>query len=161
MERLPQRLADKVVDVMSLDIDTPDHVVLKETMEALRRHDADTDVGHVEEMLDEWRAGGLAVVGPEKTLDALARQQVEELIITARPDNLRRTSTVPPGSAPGPLDVDTSSPRADVDTEVLKLADDLVTRAHQNAARVRFIEDPDLLSDVGGVGAILRFRIQP
>jgi peptide subunit release factor 1 (eRF1) len=160
MEQLPQHLAEKVVDVVSLDINTPDHLVLQETMEALRRHDADTDVGRVEEMFGEWRAGGLAVVGPEKTLDALAKHQVEELIITARPDGLRRVSTVPPGSAPGPLDVDTSSPRTDLDAEIMKLADELVTRAHQNAARVRFIEDPELLAEVGGVGAILRFRIQ-
>jgi peptide subunit release factor 1 (eRF1) len=41
----------------------------------------------------------------------------------------------------------------------MKLADELVTAAHRNAARVRFIEDPELLAEVGGVGALLRFRI--
>ena len=35
----------------------------------------------------------------------------------------------------------------------------LITRERQNAARIRFIEDASLLSEVGGVGAILRFRI--
>jgi len=34
------------------------------------------------------------------------------------------------------------------------------TGAHKNAARVRFIEDPELLADVGGVGALLRFKIK-
>jgi hypothetical protein len=34
-----------------------------------------------------------------------------------------------------------------------------VTKAQQTSARVRFIENPDLLADVGGVGALLRFRI--
>jgi peptide subunit release factor 1 (eRF1) len=41
----------------------------------------------------------------------------------------------------------------------LKLADELVTRARQTAARIRFIEDEHLLADVGGVGALLRFRV--
>jgi peptide subunit release factor 1 (eRF1) len=38
-------------------------------------------------------------------------------------------------------------------------ANELVTRAQQSAARIRFIEDAELLADVGGVGALLRFRI--
>jgi hypothetical protein len=57
------------------------------------------------------------------------------------------------------VDVDTSAPNAEIDPERLKLADELVTRAQQTSARIRFIENPDLLFDVGGVGAILRFKI--
>ena len=34
-----------------------------------------------------------------------------------------------------------------------------MTRAQQSAARIRFIEDPELLAGVGGVGALLRFKI--
>jgi peptide subunit release factor 1 (eRF1) len=41
----------------------------------------------------------------------------------------------------------------------MKLADELVTRAEQTAARIRFIENEELLSEVGGVGALLRFKI--
>lgn len=160
MEQLPQHLADKVVDVMALDIHTPEHEVLAETMEALRRTEADTDVAQVEAMLDSWRAGGLAVVGPEDTLQALASGQVEELLITAAPDRLRQPTAVPPGTTPGPVEVDTSSPRTDVEPDRLRLADELVAGAYRNGARVRFIEDAELLSEVGGVGALLRFKIQ-
>src|SRR5688572_25693699 len=142
MEQLPQHLADKIVDVMALDINTPEHQVLAETMESLRQHDAATDVERVEQMIGAWAAGGLGVVGPEATLKALAMQQVEELLITAAPERLRLAKEMPPGTAPGPVDVDTSSPRTDVDPELLKLAGDLVAGAHKNGARVRFIEDP-------------------
>ena len=38
--------------------------------------------------------------------------------------------------------------------------DDLVTLARQTSARITFIEDPELLADVGGVGALRRFRIE-
>ena len=34
-----------------------------------------------------------------------------------------------------------------------------VAKAQQTSARIRFIEDPQLLKDVGGVGALLRFKI--
>ncbi len=159
MDQLPKHLAERVVDVLKLDINTPEHRVLAETSEALRHRDAETDAGQVEAMLGAWRGNGLAVAGPDETLQALAMGQVEELLITATPDRLRRATTSPPGTAPGPIEVDSSTPQADLDTERITLAGELVTRAQQSAARIRFIEDPELLDEVGGVGALLRFRI--
>ena len=41
----------------------------------------------------------------------------------------------------------------------LHLSDELVTRAKQTGARMRIIEDPELLEAYGGVGALLRFRV--
>ena len=159
MDQLPQHLAEKVVDLTHLDINTPEHEVLARTMEVLREHSAETDVEQVDRMLNAWRAGGLAVVGPEETLQALERGQVEELLITAAPALLRRATIVTADAAPGPLDIDTSAPATSLDTERHKLADHLVAHAHMSSARIRFIEDPDLLAEVGGVGALLRFRI--
>jgi peptide subunit release factor 1 (eRF1) len=40
------------------------------------------------------------------------------------------------------------------------VADELVTQAQQTSAHVTFIEDPALLADVGGVAAVLRYRIE-
>ena len=110
-------------------------------------------------MLGAWRAGGLAVVGPEDTLEALQMGQVEELIIAARPTAVRRADSVPPGTTPGPVEVETSAANGGLDTERLKIADELVTKAQATSARIRFIEDEQLLAEVGGVGALLRFKI--
>jgi peptide chain release factor subunit 1 len=159
MEELPKHLAEKIVDTVRMEITAPEHEVLNETLEALRARDAETDQERVEAMIGTWRGGGLAVVGPEETLEALQMGQVEELLITANPAGLRRAASVPPGTTPGPVDVDTSAPSAELDAERIKLADELVKKAQATAARIRFVEDPDLLSDVGGVGALLRFRI--
>jgi len=160
MERLPKHLAEKVVDILHLPINTPEHTVLAETLDALRQRDAETDAERVAAMIDACAAGRLAVVGPEATLDALAMGQVEELLIATRPDALRRPRTLPADSPPGPIEVDTTAPQATIDTDRIKLAGELVARAQQNAARVRFIEDSARLEEVGGVGAILRFRIE-
>ena len=159
MEEMPKHLADKVVDLVHMDINSPEHQVLRETLDALRAKEAKTDQEHVDAMIDAWRGSGLAVVGPEDTLEALQMGQVDELLIAANPAALRRAEWVPPGTTPGPVDVDTSAPDAGLDNERLKLADELVTKAHASNARIRFIENLDLLSDVGGVGALLRFKI--
>ena len=159
MEQLPKHLTEKVIDVAKLDAKTPEHKVLTETMETLREKDAETDAARVQAMLDAWRAGGLGVVGPESTMAALAMGQVEELLITATPERLRRASIPPALVTPGPVEIDTSNPNPGIDTEAHKLADELVTKAQQTSARIRFVEDPKLLEEVGGVGAILRFKI--
>ena len=40
-----------------------------------------------------------------------------------------------------------------------RIADELVAKARQTAASLRFIEDPSLLQPYGGVGAFLRFLV--
>jgi peptide chain release factor subunit 1 len=159
MEQMPRHLADKVIDVLAMDMRAPEHQVLHETLEALRESDTDTDAEQVRRMHDAWNAHGLAVVGPEETLRALEMGQVEELLIAASPSALRRPTSVTGDMAQGTVDIDTTASVAEDDADRHQLADHFVVHAHKSAARVRFIEDTALLANVGGVGALLRFRI--
>jgi protein required for attachment to host cells len=110
-EQMPKHLAEKVVDVVHVDIHAPEHQVLTETLDAMRERDASTDAERVARLLDAWRSGGLGVVGPEATLDALAKAQVEELLITATPRLLRRAQNLPGGTARRPTCRSTRRPR--------------------------------------------------
>jgi peptide subunit release factor 1 (eRF1) len=156
---LPKHLAEKIVDTVTLERDADGSNILDTTLAALREKDAETDAEKVEQLMDAWQSGGLGVAGPEATLTAFQMGQVEELIITASPELLKPVQTLPDDAAPGDVQVDTSAPQGTADESRLKLADELVTRAHQTAARIRFIEDETLLAGIGGVGALLRFRI--
>jgi peptide subunit release factor 1 (eRF1) len=157
-EQLPKELADKIVEIGSHE-EGESGSFLERTMTALREKDAETDVEKVQELLDAWKSGGLGVAGPEATLSAFQLGQVDELIITGSPDTLKPVQKLPEDAAPGDVQVVTSNPGGAVDERQVKLSDELVTRAQQTAARIRFIEDASLLADVGGVGALLRFRI--
>jgi peptide subunit release factor 1 (eRF1) len=156
-EQLPKHLADKIVDVIGMPGNGDDNF-LETTMMTLREKDAETDIERVQELMDAWHSGGLGVAGPEATLSAFQMGQVEELIITGSPETLKPVQTLPDDAAPGTVQVDSSASNS-IDERRLKLSDELVTRAHQTAARIRFIEDASLLAGVGGVGALLRFRI--
>jgi peptide chain release factor subunit 1 len=156
-EQMPKHLLDKVVDVVNLDINTPEHEVLEETMKTLRVHDAVTDAEKVKEMLDQYRAGGLGVVGVPETLAALSNGQVDELLVSASLREIqyseKKVDKVLAAYAPG---ADGEQPDA---SEPRMVADELVRLAQQTSARVTFIEDTSLLQGVGGVGATLRYRI--
>ena len=147
-EQLPAHLADKIVDSLPQS----------DAFDAIRIKDAETDAEKVQELLDEWQSGGLGVVGPEATLSAFELGQVEELIVTGSVNTLKPVQNLSDG-ATFEMQVDTSDPTGRIDEARLKLSAELIKRAQQTAARIRFIEDATLLEDVGGVGALLRFRI--
>jgi peptide chain release factor subunit 1 len=165
-EQFTKAVADKVVDVLSLSIDAPEHEILAESLAAMREQDAVSDVERVERLMNEYRAGGLAVVGSQDTLEALAMGQVEELIITASQQNIEGdredVAILSDAEVAEPIIAgEDGGALANIEPDSVIVADDLVTRARQTSARITFIEDPALLAEVGGCGAILRYRIQP
>jgi peptide subunit release factor 1 (eRF1) len=162
-EQLPKDVAERVIDVVKLDVRAPERDILEKTIGALREKDLETDRDKVEELLGAYRANGLGVVGVEDTRQALEIGEVDELIITASPAAIEMPST-----KTGRSDIrNTETPRDDTAergeaelTAEERVADELVARARQTAAKIRVIEDPALLSSVGGVGALLRFKVE-
>jgi peptide subunit release factor 1 (eRF1) len=145
---LPKELADKVVDVVSLDIRAPEHQILESTTELMKQKDASTDQERVEALFDAYRGNGLGVVGPEATRAALEMGQVDELVITGTPDMIDAGASASPNQAEGMQQ-----------TAEERIADELIARARQTAARITIVQDGSLLAPVGGVGALLRFKL--
>lgn len=157
-EQLPQRLMDKLADIVRLEQHVPEDELLRSTLEALRQKDAESDIECVEEVVGAWQANGLGTVGSDGVLTALQLGQVDELLIGGTPDLLKPVQNMT-NSVAGDVTADTSAPSGPGQSDKIKLASELVTRAQQTGARVRIIEDPQLLSDFGGVAARLRYRV--
>ena len=102
-EQLPQHLTDKLIDVLKLERDAGEDDIIAATLEALRQKDAESDAERVRELIDAWQSNGLGVVGPEATLRALEMGQVDELLITGSPQDLKPVQKLPDDAAPGPL----------------------------------------------------------
>lgn len=165
-EQMPKHLADKVVDHVRLDTKAPVDTILSATLEAMAKQNERSDTEKVDEAIGAFRAGGLGVVGPEDTLEALVKGQVDELLLTSDVDALQSVSREAVHAMANDstlLDpaVETAAggEPAGVDPQVVRLADELVRRAKQTGATVTFIEDTALLASYGGVAALLRFRI--
>lgn len=149
-EELPPDLAAKVIDI-ERDIHGAEAEVLGERLEACRRLEVDDDVAYARCLLDSYRGGGLATVGVVATTAALDAGEVDELLLSAAPIGIDRTEDPT-------LDLPTTAlPPQDLAGREI-LAGDLVARARRTGASVRFIDDVNLLWDVGGVGAFLRYR---
>lgn len=164
-EQMPKHLADRVVDHLRLDTKAPVDTVLSATLEAMAKQNERSDKEKVDSAIGAYRAGGLGVVGPEDTLDALVKGQVDELLLTSNVDALQGVSREAIHAMANDstlLDpaVETAAggEPAQVDPHVIRLADELVRRAKQTGATVTFIEETALLASYGGVAALLRFR---
>jgi peptide subunit release factor 1 (eRF1) len=155
-DQLPQSLSEKLIDAVSLNIDTPEHELLEETAKVFKRHDSVTDSEKVERLLNEYRADDLGVAGVPDTLAALSNGQVEEMLIVAAANNIvydeeevKKVLKLYEPDQPLPEELNQRI-----------IADELVRRASLlSSARVTFIENDARLTQLGGVGGLLRYRI--
>lgn len=157
-EQMPKALSEKVIDTLSLSIDTPEYELLQASLKAFHANDSLTDRQKVEKFLDEFRADNLAVAGVPDTLAALSNGQVQELLIASSPQDLKYDEA----------EVKKVLAAYEAIAEVPEVinersvADELVRRARQlSSAQVTFVEEASSLEQVGGVGALLRYRISP
>jgi len=104
----------------------------------------------VERLMQQCRGRGLAVAGPQETLEALAKGQVEELLISGGLEEAQ--ATLAAELSDSEEGAKSNEPRQ------ASMPDLLVTKAKQTGAIVTFIEDAALLASMGGVGAFLRWR---
>lgn len=144
-------LAHLVVETLPIDMNAPDQVVLQRTLEAIRQNDAKSDQAVVEQAFDGHRSGGLGVVGVEATRAALNLGQVHVLLLTAaaRPDGINEEPAAPKRQQAAVASAGIGENEFN----------ELVALARQTDAEVRFIEDANHLKGVGGVAALLRFRL--
>jgi peptide subunit release factor 1 (eRF1) len=146
-----------MVEVMKLDIHASEQDVLTGTLTKLQEQEARTAAEKVDRLMCQYRGRGLAVVGLEETLEALANGQVEELLISgALEDSHPQPEEVQAILAPEIPDSEGGTQSEE--PRQASLPDLLVTKAKQTGATVTFIENAALLESAGGVAAFLRWR---
>lgn len=168
-EQMPKPLADKIVDELPKDLSgTSNDEVVKAALESMRKLNERTDREKVDAAVGAYRAGGLGVVGPDRTLLALTNGQVDELLLTASLASLGTLHNTPAaamaiandaGLAEAAIETTVAGEPAQADEGTVRLADELVAKARQTAARITFIEDASLLEQYEGVAALLRYRV--
>ena len=156
-KEMPQELA-AMIQTMKLDVHLGEQEVLQATLERLQQEESADASEKVKRLFETARGRGLAVLGPEPTLEALANGQVDELLIagsieSTHPEEEEIEAVLAPEAPDSSGGTDSDEPRR------VSLPDLLVTKAKQTDAAVTFVEDASLLASVEGVGAFLRWRV--
>lgn len=116
-------------EVLSLDIRTPRDKVLREVAPILAQVEEEESHARADQLVDAVREQGLGVIGLEETRHALERGQGEVLVLAEE---------------------------ADLDEQE---RNDLVRLATLSSAEVDLVTGHEILQQMGGVGALLRYRL--
>ena len=162
LPQLSKEVEEKVIGHLNLSQYSTEDEIYQAAIELFRTNDAKDDEEAVERAIGASKAAaGMGVTGIENTLTALLNGQVEEMIISASFDVInyspKKVKKVLKAYAPGDdsLSID-DLPNA---REPRQIADELLIQALNTSAKVRFIEESDLLKQVGGVAAVLRYSM--
>jgi peptide subunit release factor 1 (eRF1) len=161
-EQFSKVIEEKVVSTLNLSQYASEDEIRESTAEIMRLEKAARDQQKTERMFTAAKsAAGLGAIGVEKTLEALSNGQVEELLISADfgafEYSPKKVKKVLKNYAPG--DDNSSADELPQVKDAGQIADELLVRALNSAAKIVFIENTELLKEAGGVGAVLRYNI--
>lgn len=115
-------------EILRLDIRTPRHEVLREIAPILEAEEQESSHTRADQLVEAIREQGLGVIGPQETRDAFEQGAGDVLILADE----------------APLDEQERN--------------DLVRLAVLTSAEVDMVKGHQLLQQMGGVGALLRYR---
>jgi peptide subunit release factor 1 (eRF1) len=150
-DALSREALQKMAEISSLDMKSPDASVLHATFEAFRQADVQSDRDAVVRALNAFRARGLGTIGLPRVRAALTLGQVDRLLVPAVPAAASADEASP--------DVNASMARTTQNQLPEDTIEELVLLARRTDAAVTFIEDAALLAPAGGVAAFLRFQL--
>jgi peptide subunit release factor 1 (eRF1) len=150
-EQLSPKTREMLIEVGGLDVKAADADVYRATLDAFREADAQTDAERVSQVLNAYRAHGLATVGVAGVKAALERGQVDRLLLPAIP-----AASATDHQSSGVDSAGSKEQRGQLDEQIVE---ELVTLARRTDADVTFIEEARLLEEAKGVGAVLRYRL--
>jgi len=160
--QLSKQVEEKVIGILNMSRYDSAEEIREKTAELIESEKAERQQKQVERVFDAAKAAaGLGSLGIESTLKALSNGQVQELVVTSSLDKIEyqpgRIEKILNEYAPG----NDNSPVETMPlvTEAEQIADQLIGRALASDADIIFIDDPELLDECGGVGAVLRYNI--
>ena len=159
---LSKAMEEKLIGSFSMSQYDSAEEIHEKSLEVVNIELATLQQQKIEQLNDAAKSSAkMGTLGVEDTLRALANGQVEELILASNIDTFdyskkkvkKILKEYEPGDDTAPADA------ASAIGDAAQIADQLIVRAINTAARITFIKDESMLEEAGGVGAILRFNM--
>lgn len=160
--KLSKAVEESVVGTLNMSQYDSEDEIYEATLKLMQEHQAKLDEAAIERAIGASKAAAeLGTTGVEETLVALSNGQVEELVVSANFDDLeysaKKVKKVLKAYAPG--DDKSGSDVLPDAKEPRQIADELIVRALNTAAKIRFVEESELINQANGVAAVLRYNM--
>jgi peptide chain release factor subunit 1 len=153
-DMLPQDIAERVIDVVDLNIESPEDKLIKESLELAMQAERKEEAEIVEELRNEILKGGKVVYGIKETVEATRNGQVRLLVVNSdykvRGWICEHCQAVETGAKK-------SCPYCGKETSEVDVIEEIIEFAARTDAKIEFVEHNEILKELGGIGAFLRF----
>jgi len=153
-DMLPQEITERIIEVVDLDIDMPEDKLIKESIELAQKAERKEETQLVERLRNEILKGGKVVYGVKETVEATRNGQVELLLVNSdykiRGWICENCQAVEVGSK-------SSCPYCGKETSEVDVIEEIIEFAARTDARIEFVEDNEILEELGGIGGFLRY----
>lgn len=155
LKYLPKELNEKIIGFFETDIDTPENELLKEAFSIFFDKEREEEKEMVDKLRNEVLKDGLATYGVNETLKALEQGKAEKILVNmgtkVRGWKCERCRVVEKGDAK-------TCKYCNLDVYTVDVIEEIVEEAQKMDCEMEFIKPNDVLEELGGIGAFLRYR---
>jgi peptide subunit release factor 1 (eRF1) len=156
-ELLPKRLIDKLVDQVTFSGRSSTEEVIGASLSVFADYERKESIDRAQELLNEVKKGGLAVVGVTDSYAALQQGRVDLLVMAdgISIDGVLKCNDC--SHVETKADSKVCSTCGGEDLMKVNFKEEVVLLARQMSTTIEILRESDELNDVGGIGCLLRF----
>ncbi len=151
---LPLNINEKVIDVIDFNIETPEHQLIKDTIELAMKAERKEEIQIVENLRSEILKGGKVVYGINETIEATRNGQAELLVVNS---DFKIKGWICENCQAVEVGEKKACPYCNKETSEVDVIEEIIEFAARADTKIEFVEHNELLEELGGIGALLRY----
>jgi peptide chain release factor subunit 1 len=128
--------------------------LIKESIELAKKAEREEEVQIVERLRGEILKGGKVVYGIKETVEATRNGQVQLLVVN---NDYKLRGWICEHCQAVEVGVKKTCPYCGKDTSEVDVIEEIIEFAARTDAKIEFVEHNEVLDELGGIGAFLRF----
>lgn len=152
---LPERVQERIIAKMPLDILASENIVKEKTLDILRQHERQKEEARVAQLIGAAKSGGLGVLRLYDTLEALNKREIQLLLLDK---NFARWGWRCPACSILGEQIPLGCPLCGGELLTVDLKEEIVWETFRQDGEVDFVMNQPDLDRAEGIGALLRFR---
>ena len=154
---MPNTLKDKIIGTVPLSAETSEHNIVKAVAPIFQAEERREEAELVKQLKSNVLRGELATIKPDEIKLALENGQVETLVISKGAE-FKGYRCLDCNNLEAGMYIECNNCGSD-NIEQLDFIEELVEMAQTTSSNVEFVEDNQELKYLGGLGALLRYKI--
>ena len=153
---LPNDLKNEILDLMVVDFDESDGYLISKAEKIVIKDEKETISKNVIRLKEEILKHGLAVYGLKDTIEAVKNGHLELLLVSK---GYKQEGWICEKCQLVDSDIKDKCPNCNGKVSEVDVIEEIIEFAERTSTKIEFVDDNQILQELGGVGGLLRFKI--